>query len=121
MAMSLNGVAIFPSDASKKKSKVGKSQVTANGGRTFIHRVNVSAVPIYKSAWDLQWDGVTETIRAQIEALANVATTMAYVDQHGTTYTVQTEEDAYSDSVTTISGATGLALYYRVSLAIVEA
>jgi hypothetical protein len=120
MAMTLNGVTIHPSDAPKKKSKVGKLQTTANGGRTFIQRTTALGAAIHKSEWALTWQNVTETIRAQIEAIYTVAATMTYVDQHGTSYTVICEENGYNDSVAIIA-PDNVTLYYNVSLAIVEA
>lgn len=119
MAITLNGTTIYPSDAPKKKSKIGKTQVSANGGRTLIHRTTSGGVPIFKSSWDLSFQMITEARRAVIEGLANVTTTMAYVDQHGTSYTVQTEEGAYSDSIALI--ALDGSLYYNVSLTLMEA
>lgn len=118
MAISLGGVTIYPSDAPKKKSKIGKVQVNANGGRTFIQRVTALGAAIFKSQWELEWNDVGETVRAQVETLANVTTSMTYVDQHGTSYTVQTEEEAYEDRVSYISGDG--TLYYNVSLTICE-
>jgi hypothetical protein len=118
MPITLNGTAIYPSDAPKKKTKIGKTQINANGGRLFIQRTTGGGTPIFKSSWDLKWDDVPEATRAAIETLANVTTSMTYVDQHGTSYTVQTEEDAYTDSVSTISSDG--TLYYNVTLTIFE-
>jgi hypothetical protein len=120
MAMSLNGVLIYPSDAPKKKSKIGKLQTTANGGRTFIQRTTALGAPIHKSEWPLTWNDVPEATRAAIEALYNVTGNMTYVDQHGTNYTVICEENGYEDSVSTIA-PDNVTLYYNVSLTILEA
>lgn len=117
--ITLNGTNLFPTDAPKKKSKVGKTQVNANGGRVFLHRTTTGGTPIFKSQWELTWADATEAQRTAIEAFAHVVTTMVFVDQHGTSYTVQTEEDAYDDSVSIIAGDGSL--YYRVTLTLKEA
>jgi len=120
MAMSLNGTLIYPSDAPKKKNKIGKLQTSANGGRTFLQRTTALGVAIHKSEWTLKWDDADETTRAQIEGFYNVAANMTYVDQHGTSYTVICEENGYDDSVSTIA-PDNVTLYYNVSLTILEA
>lgn len=116
--ITLNGTAIFPSDAPKTKNKIGVLQTNANGGRTFIQRTTGGGAAIHKSEWQLSWEGVSETIRAQIETLYNVAATMVYVDQHATTYTVICADEGYDDSVIAISPDG--TLYYDVQLRILE-
>jgi hypothetical protein len=117
--VTLNGTTIYPSDVALKDSKIGKTQVTANGGRTFIHRTTGGGTPIFKRQWDLSFDVITETRRAALRTLAHVTTTMAFVDDTGATSTVQTEENAYSQSIAFI--ALDGSLYYNVSLSLYEA
>jgi hypothetical protein len=116
--ITLNSVAIYPSDAPKTKNKVGALQTTANGGRTWIQRVTGGGAAIYKSEWNLTWEGVSETIRAQVEALHDITVSMPYVDQHGTSYTVICADGSYDDSVSAISPDG--TLHYDVSLKILE-
>jgi hypothetical protein len=113
----LNGTEYFPSDAPKELSKIGTTLVMASGKRRFVQRLS-GATPIFKSSWEIPWNDVDETTRAAIEAVSRLTTTFVYVDQHGTSYTVQCEDGAYSDSVSTIAPG---ALYYTVKLKIYEA
>lgn len=115
--MTLNGVAIWPSDAPRTLTKIGKLLETANGGRTFLHRT-VSGTPIYKSQWDLSWDGVSETIRQQLETISRVAASVVYVDQHGGNYAVLITE--YKDAIQHVAGVTGQTLYYSVQMTLLE-
>lgn len=116
--LSLNGTNIYPSDVSRTSSKIGVTSVTANGGRTFIHRTTIVGVPIFKDEIDLTFNGVTAAIRAQLEALANVATTMTFVDDTGASYTVQCEDGAYQQNISVI--AIDGTLRYDVSLKLFE-
>ena len=103
MAVSLDSVLIYPSDIARSSSKIGKTQVSANGGRTFMQRVTISAVPIFKDEITLTFKGVTAAVRAQIEALSNVATTMTFVDDTGVGYSVQCEDGAYQQNISVIA------------------
>lgn len=114
----LNGVTIYPTDAPKAKTKVGRMQETANGGKNFIHRITAVGTPIYKSTFVLDFKNITEARRAALEALYNVATNVTYVDQHGTSYTVVCPDDGYSDSIALIQPDG--TLYYNVSLSLIE-
>ena len=114
----LNGTEFFPSDVPKELSKIGKTLIAASGKRRFVHRQS-GATPIFKNSWEIPWNDVPEATRAAIEAVSRLTTTFTFVDQHGTSYTVQCEDAAYSDSVTTISP--GNVLYYTVKLKIYEA
>ena len=115
----LNSVEFFPTDVPKETTKIGKALVMDNGDRHWVQRVDVSSNPIHKRKWDLTWQDVAEATRAAIEAVALLATTFTYVDQHGTSYTVQCEETAYKDKVSYISP--GNVLYYNVDLTIYQA
>lgn len=99
--ITLNGTQIFPTDAPKKRSKIGRLQTNANGGNTFVQRT-VAGSPVTKSVWDLSFDNITEARRATVESLYAVAAAMAYVDQKGTTYSVICAEDGYNESVSLI-------------------
>jgi len=118
MAVTLNGTTIYPSDVAMQESKIGKTQINANGGRTFIHRTSGGS-PIYKRQWDLSFDTITEARRAALRTLSRVTTTMTFVDDTGASSTVQTEDGAYSQSVAFI--ALDGSLYYNVSLTLYEA
>lgn len=118
MPITLNGIAIYPDEAPKTKRKIGAMQETANGGRTWLQRTTAGGAAIHKSEWKLKWNHATEVIRAQVEALYNVATTMTYVDQHGTNYTVVCGDDPYEDGISIIYDNT--TNYYSVSLTIFE-
>lgn len=118
--VTLNGTAIYPSNIEVTLSKIGKTQISANGGRIFLHRT-ISGTPIYKNKWDLTFDGISEAQRATVRALAVTATTMPFVDELGVSRTVQTEEECYSAGVAAIAPPNGLTLYYNVKLTLWEA
>lgn len=115
----LNGVEFFPSDAQKTTEKIGAVHIAANGNRTWIQRVDAGSNPIHKRQWTIPWKDVPEAVRAAVEAIFLLATTFPYVDQHGTSYTVQCEADGYNESVTTI--APDGTLYYDVELTVYQA
>lgn len=115
----LNSTEFFPSDAPKTTEKIGVLLQGANGKRTWVQRVTSGGAAIHKRQWQISWNDVDATVRAAVEAIFLLATTFPYVDQHGTTYTVQCEADGYSDAVTTI--APDGTLYYDVELTIYEA
>jgi hypothetical protein len=115
----LNGTEFFPSDAPKETTKVGKALIMDNGDRHWVQRVDGSSNPIHKRKWELNWQDVGNSVRAAVEAIALLATTFTYTDQHGTSYTVQCEEGAYKDKISYIG--TGNVLYYNVDLTIYQA
>jgi hypothetical protein len=117
----LNGTDIHPSDVKVKIQKIGKTQIAAAGGRTFLHRTTGGGAPIYKRGWDLTFNNVTDAVRSTLQDLAIIATTMPFVDVHGVSYTVQTEEDCYNESVAIISGGTALTLYFNITLTLWQA
>jgi hypothetical protein len=113
--VTLNGTSFYPSDIQVEFTKVGVSLVADNGSRRFVHRLS-GATPINKLNWVLSWERVTETVRGQIGVIANLSTTFTYVDQHAVSYTVQTEESAFTSSIAFV--AAGAVLYYNVELRI---
>lgn len=114
--VTLNGTQIFPTNIQHTMVKIGKVQIAANGARTFLHRATSGGAPIFKNEWSLTFDGLTEARRAALKTLALLTTTMTFVNELGVSYTVQIEEDAYSAGIARVSGATGLTLYYSVTL-----
>lgn len=88
----LSGRPCPPSAIDLTIAKIGKTMVNANGGRVFVARA-VAGVPIRKRTWVLSWEKATSVERNAARALVAVATTFPYVDEEGTSYTVQMEED----------------------------
>jgi hypothetical protein len=60
-----------------------------------------------------------ETTRAALRALNALATTWTFVDQFGTAYTVQTEEQDLDEDYAQTDAANNL--YYRLKLTLREA
>lgn len=115
---SLNGVLIYPDDIALDTSKIGVTLIAANGARRFVHRVT-GVTPIYKRVWTLQWEKASLAIRTIVITAHAIATTFAFVDQYGASWTVQTESDAYADSVSLIA-VDGTTLYYSITLKIFQ-
>lgn len=81
-----------PSKIDLTIQKIGKTMVSANGGRTFVARTS-GGVPIRKRTWTLSWEHGSTVDRNAVRALLAVATTFTYADEEGTSYTVHVEED----------------------------
>jgi hypothetical protein len=92
--------------------KIGTVNVAADGTRTFVQRGT-------KREWALRWDKVPENTRAAVAALAVLASTFTFTDEHGTSYTVQTEEDSYNSATAFTSGAN--VEYYNLDLTLRQA
>lgn len=116
--ISMNATAFYPSDIKETVTKIGKSLPAASGKRRWAQRVDSGGTPIHKRTWDISWEMVGETVRAQVETIALLATTFAFVDQHSVSYTVQCEDDPYQANVSDIGGDG--TLYYSVSLKIYQ-
>lgn len=112
MPVTLNGTTFYPSDVPKTLTKVGKSLVSVNGTRTWIHRG-------HKRSWELSWNTVSNTVRGQVQTIALLTSTFTFVDQLSVSYTVQCEADCYQESVAFISRDG--TLYYDLTLTIYEA
>lgn len=116
-SITLNGVTFHPSDIGKETIKIGTTLVAASGRRRFVHRT-VSGSPQYKHTWTLPFNNVSETVRAAVAAIEALTTTFPYVDEHGTSYTVQCEGDSYTEKINTIVSNTELT--YDVQLKIYQ-
>lgn len=116
--VTLNGVALSLVDIAKKKRKSGVTLLADDGTRHYVQRVTSGGAAIIKHEWELSTEGVSNTMRAAIEAIANLSSTMVFVDENGANYTVQCESESYQHSVAFIDGA-GIA-YYTVRLTIYE-
>lgn len=95
-----------PQKITPKPYKVGKALVSPVGARTWVHRAQ-------KNDWLLEWEKVPETTRAAVKAIFDLTTTFS-VTLLGGTYTVQCEEEDYSEEQTDVlpDGTR----YYNVSL-----
>lgn len=70
----------------------------------------------FKWHWTLTWDKVDPTTRAAVATIAQIYGTFPFVDQDGTTYTVQCPlSGRYRDGIA-INGANNTVLYYGVTL-----
>lgn len=114
---SLNAVTVYPSDIQLETSKIGVPLVAASGARRFVHRLS-GATPIYKRQWSLTWNSVPAAVRTVVVGIYALTTTFAFVDQFGVSWTVQTEDDGYSDNVSLI--AQNGDLYYDIDLTIFQ-
>lgn len=116
-SISLNGTTFYVSDINKDTSKIGVTLVAASGRRRFAHRT-VSGTPVYKREWSIPWNNVSETVRAAVAAIYALTTTFTFVDEHGTSYTVQCEDGGHSEKINTIVSNTELT--YDLTLKIYE-
>jgi hypothetical protein len=108
-----------PTGLTRKEEKIGRVLVAANGARTWVQRVDGSSNPIRKRTWEIAWDKANETTRAALRTLNALATTWTFVDQLGTSYTVQTEAEDYEEEYAMTDSANNL--YYRCKLTVREA
>lgn len=114
----LNGTTFYPSDVPKELSKIGVSLPMASGTRRFVQRT-VSGTPVFKRTWALPWLIVPEATRAAVQTIALLTTTFTFVDHLGVSYTVQTEEDSYTEKVSVIVSNT--VFYYDLTLKLYQA
>jgi hypothetical protein len=117
MAVTLNSVAVYPSDIQLTTRKIGVSLVMASGARVWVDRLD-GVDPIAKRQWELTWDGATAAVRTIVAAAFALSAPFAFVDQYGGSYTVQCEDDGYQESVNLIAGDG--TLYYDLSLTVFE-
>lgn len=76
-----------PSKISEPVTKIGITLVAASGVRHFM------SASARKHAWTLSWEKANSVTRAAVDALHALNTTFTYVDEFGTSNTVQCEED----------------------------
>ena len=114
--ISLNGTTFGPSTIAVEIEKIGTEQVGADGTRNWMQRLDGSSQPIHKRTWTLTWEKVLAALRTSIRSVFLLATTFTYIDEDGTSYTVQCEKQDYKDTIAFIS-ASGT-LYYNVTLTI---
>lgn len=94
-------------------AKIGVSLVADDGTRRFVTRSTS------KRTWKITWSRANETTRAAVRALHLLTTTWTMVDPLGVSYTVQTEQDDYSEdyAMTTLANA----LRWKLELTVREA
>ena|SRR5205085_10012034 len=102
-----------PTTLTVADAKIGKTQIAYNGNRTFIYR------GARKKTWTIGWPLANETTRAAVRTLHELTTTWTFVDEHGTSYTVQTEADDLSEDYAMTTPAN--AILYDVKLTVREA
>lgn len=90
-------------------NKIATVIVAESGARTLVYRG-------VKRTWAIKWEGVPESTRSALAALAALATSFSYTDEHGTAYTVQTETDDYKSETSHTTPAN--VYYYNVDLTI---
>jgi hypothetical protein len=76
-----------PSNISEPSTKIGVTLVAASGVRHFM------STSVRKHAWTLSWENANATTRAAVDALHALNTTFTYVDEFGTSNTVQCEDE----------------------------
>lgn len=107
-----------PSGLTYREDKIGEVQIAASGKRTWVQRLDGSSNPIIKHTWEVSWELANEVTRSAVRALDSLTTTWAFVDQLGTSRTVQTEPGDYEEdyALTDVSGN----LRYNLKLTIRE-
>lgn len=100
-----------PQKITPKPYKVGKTLVGPNGQRARVHRAA-------KSDWLLEWDKAPEVTRAAVRVIFDLTTTFS-VTLLGGTYTVQCEDEDYSEELT--DELPDGRCYYRVTLLVRQA
>ena len=108
-----------PTGLTRKETKIGAALVAASGKRTWVQRVDGASAPIRKREWEVTWDKGNLTTRNALRTLHALATTWTFVDQDGSSYTVQTEEGDYQEDYVTTDKAGNL--YYSLKLTVREA
>lgn len=103
----LSGTLFKPMAIEEKLIKVGTVIIAEAGNRTLVQRT-------FKREWTISWEGVPDTTRDAVIALAALATTFAFVDEHGVSFTVQTEPGDHQSKTAFTTPAN--AIYYDVSL-----
>jgi hypothetical protein len=87
-----------PASITRRDIKIGVTNVAADGTRTLVLRG-------IKREWDIEWEKVNATTRNALRTLHALTTTFTFVDEDGTSWTVQTEEGDHEDSTAYTSGA----------------
>jgi hypothetical protein len=100
-----------PQNITPKPYKVGKTLVGPDGQRARIHRGA-------KSDWLLEWDKAPEVTRAAVRTIFDLTSTFS-ATLLGGTYTVQCEDEDYSEEQTDVlpDGTR----YFRVTLLVRQA
>jgi hypothetical protein len=110
-SVTLNGGTFCPSDIRKTKRKAGAELPAADG------TLNIMLRGAPKHDWELIWDDITTATRASVEAIADLATSFTFVDQHGVSRTVACPIDQpYDDGIGIIAAGSPTTLYYNVTL-----
>jgi len=110
---SLNGTLVYPSNIQLETSKIGVSLVAASGARRFVHRLS-GATPIYKRQWALTWNSVPASVRTIVVGVYAVTVPFVFIDQFSVSWSVQCEDQGYTDSVSVIAGDG--TLYFDIDL-----
>lgn len=76
-----------PSKISAPVTKIGLTLPAASGVRHFM------SASTRKHAWTLSWEKANATTRAAVDALHALNTTFTFVDEFGTSNTVQCEDE----------------------------
>jgi hypothetical protein len=107
------GTPFKPSSFRMTDTKIGRTVVNANGGRTFVAR------SVQKRTWSIGWALANDTTRAALRTLAELATTFPFVDQLGVSRSCQVEADDYSEEW--LMSDTANVAWYACTLTIREA
>lgn len=107
-----SGTLYKPVSIEETIGKIGVVVEAEAGNRTLVQRA-------VKRVWALKWEKVPESTRAALATLAALASTFAYVDEHGTSYTVQIEPGDYKSSTAFTDRSS--TIYYNIDLTLHEA
>lgn len=114
MAIALNGTTYNgsggnpqPPDANgirRTDTKVGTLLIAASGRRHWVSRNAV------KPTWELTWTNCSAATRNAVRTVAALNTTFTFVDDDGTSWTCQCEDDAFEQQ-TSFTKHDGTSLY----------
>lgn len=92
--------------------KIGREIEAADGTPYWMQRAQ-------KRRWTISWAMAHEATRAALEAIFLLATTFPYVDQRGTSYTVQCHAEDYTETTAFTDAAN--TIYYQIDLTLRQA
>lgn len=110
--VTLNGVTLTPTTIETGIRKEGERLVMANGSVRFFHRA-------HKRTWTLSWNLAGLTALLSVISIFTTTSTMTYVDENGSSYTVIPTDDFGIEFGAEQISLTGFK-YYSFSLTIEE-
>jgi hypothetical protein len=111
-AITLNGTTFAKcTNVEEEDAKIGSAYEAADGTRRFAHRAR-------KRRFVITMEGLSITELNSLRTIQGLTSSFAYVNGHGTSYTVICREDPLQSRVGVIDGATNL--WYDATLTVWE-